>query len=68
MMAWRGEGGGALAARIALWRRILWIRVRRGTLVEEWRRLSLLERETEVAIREGQNRPTLKRVEGKENP
>ena len=44
---WRG-----LAGRVALWRSLWWIRVRRGTLGEEWRRLSLLERETEFAIRE----------------
>jgi hypothetical protein len=42
----------ALAGRVALWRSLWWIRVRRGTLVEKWRRLSLLERETEFAIRE----------------
>ena len=49
------EKGGwwrALAGRVALWRRVWWIRVRRGTLVEEWRRLSLLEREIEFAMRE----------------
>lgn len=49
------EKGGwwrAMAGRVALWRSLWWIRVRRGTLVEKWRRLSLLERETEFAIRE----------------
>jgi len=49
------EKGGwwrALAGRVALWRSLWWIRVRRGTLVEKWRRLSRLERETEFAIHE----------------
>lgn len=34
----------ALAGRVALWRKVWWIRTRRGMFVEEWRRLSHLER------------------------
>ena len=42
----------ALAGRVALWRSLWWITVRRGTLVQEWRRLSHLENEIECSRRE----------------
>ena len=55
-----GVGKGAwwrvLSGRVALWRRVWWIRIRRGTLVQEWWRLSLLEREIEFAMRERRSR------------
>ena len=40
-----------LTARVAVRRRVWWIGIRRKMLVEEWRRLSLLEGEIEFAMR-----------------
>jgi hypothetical protein len=48
----KGAWWRMLAGRVTLWSRVLWVRIRRGTLVEEWRRLSFLERDLEFAMRE----------------
>jgi hypothetical protein len=48
----KGAWWRMLAGRVTLWSRVLWVRIRRGTLVEEWRRLSFLERDIEFAMRE----------------
>ncbi len=52
----KGAWWRVLSGRVALWRRVLWIRIRHGTLVQEWRRLSLLERDIEFAVRERRSR------------